>query len=163
MLLNIALCILLAFIVFQDLKYRAIHIYLLLGIFVISGCIMWLDQKSVLTLINISIYISVVIVLLWVYISIKQKRIINPFSENIGLGDVLFFFVVAPLFSFHNYILFFITGMIFTIIASVFFKRKWNSKLIPLAGILSGYIIILKITSIFTPLDIFYSPIFNLI
>jgi len=160
--LNIILCIILAALVFQDFKQRAIHVFLIVGVFVVGGFILWFNQNPLIIIFKTSLFVLVILSLLWVYLSIKNKKLINPFNKNIGLGDVLFFFAVTPLFSLNNYIIFFITGMFVTIIFSVIFKKFIISSLIPLAGILSGYLIILKITNLFIPQDIFYNAYINI-
>lgn len=162
LILNTILCLLLGIIVYQDFKYRAIHVFLAVSVFAIGSILLWLDQNSLSTLINTSLFVITVVVLLWVYISLKQNEITNPFTNNIGIGDVLFFFAITPLFSFHNYIVFFITGMILTILFSLVFKKLIKNKFIPLAGILAGYLVLLKVSTLFMPVNFYYNPLLKL-
>jgi len=66
--------------------------------------------------------------------SLRNRKLLNPFSNYFGLGDLLFFLSVTPLFLTYNFILFFICAMVFSIMLQLAFQRKMNEKTIPLAG-----------------------------
>lgn len=76
-----------------------------------------------------------------------------------GLGDILFFIAVIPFFSTHNFVLFFITGMIFSIVGFLIIKIFTETNLVPLAGLLALYMILLKVGSYLSGFDVFYSKI----
>jgi uncharacterized membrane protein YdjX (TVP38/TMEM64 family) len=107
------------------------------------------DLKS-LAFIGIN-FISIV-----AYFSIKKSKLQNPFKQYIGIGDLVFLIAVIPLFSFRNYMLFFISGMIFSLVLYAVFQNKGEQKTIPLAGYLSLYIIVLMIPNLFLSTNIFY-------
>lgn len=157
--LNIIVGILLAAIVYQDFKFRTIHVFLVLGVFVFSCFILWQNQKNLYPMLWPWVFVIAVLVLLWIYITLKNRDISQSITESIGLGDILFFFAVAPLFSLRNYMLFFISGMLIALISFLLFRNLFKSKFIPLAGILSGHIIFLKLISIVLSIDLFYNPI----
>lgn len=156
--LNIILGILLGAIIYQDFKYRAIHVFLVIGIFIFSCLSLWQHQKTLNPLFYIIVFLITVLVLLWIYITLKNRDL-EAIKESIGLGDVLFFFAVAPLFSLRNYMLFFISGMIIALIFFMLFRNLMKTKFIPLAGILSGHLIVLKVLSLSLNCDLFYNPI----
>ncbi len=87
-----------------------------------------------------SIYITnmlffiVIIAVLVLYMSLKNRKLLNPFSHYFGLGDLLFFISITPLFLNFNYILFFILSMIFSIVLYLLFQKGMKEKTIPLAG-----------------------------
>src|SRR5690606_5097641 len=87
------------------------------------------------------LFLTINFVVITIYFSIKNSALINPFKSYIGLGDLLFLLAVVPFFSFRNYLLFFVTGMIFSLILYSLFKKKYLAKTIPLAGYLSIYLI----------------------
>lgn len=74
-----------------------------------------------------------------------------------GLGDVLFFVAVIPFFSSYNYILFFITGMLFSILGFLVIKLVVKTDLVPLAGLLALYLILLKVGSYISGFDVFFT------
>ena len=119
----------------QDLKFRKIHIGLPILIFSLS--ILVFNRKGNL---DYKIYLSnamffiIILGILIVYMSLKNKKIINPFTNYFGLGDLLFFIAVTPLFLTYNYILFFIISMIFSIVLQLLFKKVMKDNTVPLAG-----------------------------
>ncbi|MFB9097199.1 hypothetical protein ACFFVF_11780 [Flavobacterium jumunjinense] len=83
--------------------------------------------------------------------SLKNKSFLNPFQNYFGLGDLLFYIAITPLFVLYNYVLFFITSLLFAIVMQ-FVLRKWIKKdAVPLAG-LSALLLLFIITK-----DIFFS------
>lgn len=141
--------------VFQDSKYRHIHIGLPIVVFVAS---MYINRNSINVLdgLNTLLFIGINFITITVYFSIKKSKIQNPFKQYIGIGDLLFLIAVIPLFSFRNYVLFFISGMIVSLLLYVIFQNKSSQKTIPLAGYLSLYIIGLMVTNLFLSTNIFY-------
>jgi len=74
----------------------------------------------------------------------KFKNInIKNTNSLIGLGDVLFFFSVTPLFKFIVFNIYFVTALIFSLIIHFIFQNKnwYNGKTVPLAGLMSLYTI----------------------
>lgn len=84
------LIVLLFAIFFQDLKLRAIHV--LLPIFIaILGIVLFLNTSyPPLVLLYNTLFLVLTFFGLYLYLSAKQRRLINPF-KSIGLGDFLFF------------------------------------------------------------------------
>ncbi|NJM78605.1 MAG: hypothetical protein HC854_01355 [Flavobacterium sp.] len=142
--LLIVLCISLVIIFWQDLKIRHIHVVLPLVVFGSAYFLTNYPQNN-LKLIGINVlFFCFTIVLLTLYMSVKNKRFLNPFQNYFGLGDLLFYIAITPLFILHNYILFFITSLLFTIVMQ-FVLRKWIKKdSVPLAG-LSALLLLLII------------------
>jgi len=69
------------------------------------------------------------------YMSLKNKRFLNPFQNYFGLGDFLFFIAITPLFLRNNYILFIILAMVFSLVVQVVFRRIIKRDMVPLAGL----------------------------
>jgi len=155
--MDILICLCLGLLAFQDFTYRAVHIVVLSILFFIGSVRFWLLGHPIGLIFNTLIFIIVVLLFLWVYISIKTNKVVNPLQKHLGLGDILFFLAVSPLFSVFNYMLYFISGMILSIVFSMLFLRTKEN--IPLAGILSTYLLGLKVFSFFTEEDLFFNPI----
>ncbi len=77
-----------------------------------------------------------------------------------GIGDLFFFISVIPFFALHNYILFFITGMFFSIVGFLIIRLVVKTDLVPLAGLLALYLLILMVISYVTKYDLFFTKIF---
>ncbi len=155
--LHILLILLLALACYQDWKYRAIYWFVFPLIAIVALLIFFMQQPDWNVLGLNLIFVSTVISLLFVYVSVKAKRWTNIFENHFGLGDVLFFLAITPLFSASNYVLFFITGMIFSAALHGLVSLRKAGKTIPLAGYLSVYLIALKGFCWFTGSDIFYT------
>lgn len=142
--LSILFCLLIVFI--QDWKYRKIHIGLPLAIFIFS---FYIISKGNLSLIKICLYNAffflITLGILIVYMSVKNKRYLNPFQNYFGLGDLLFYIAISPLFELKNYILFFIFSMIFAIGLQIGLKKMIQENTVPLAGFTALLLLILII------------------
>lgn len=131
--LGLLLC--LAVVFYQDLKFRRIHVVLPALLFIFSMVLFTRkpEMNSTVFIINMLFFLLIIIILV-VYMSLKNKKFINPFSNYFGLGDFLFFLSVTPLFLTYNFILFFILTMVFSIILQMLFQKRMKEKTIPLAG-----------------------------
>lgn len=141
----------LAVCVFQDLKHRGIHllvfpIFLSVSLF-LNFKMNW-GWKDVWIS---SLFLTIVLIILFIYISLKNKKLVNIFQSHLGFGDVLFLICIIPLFSLRNFILFFIAGMIFSMVMHFLFQKFQKHKTIPLAGYLSILVFGLIVYSFFNP------------
>lgn len=163
--INICLLLLLAVVVYQDLKERQISwflIPLLLSLFAVQGLFrVSADELIGHTLFNVC-FIMVQLLVLTIYISIKNKKPVNIINSYLGLGDVLFFITVAAAFSPLNFIVFYIIGLLFTLLFFIVLKRivKTVSTEIPLAGGMAALMIVLIILNQWLPEFNFYSDNF---
>ncbi|NQY30188.1 MAG: hypothetical protein HRT69_12050 [Flavobacteriaceae bacterium] len=154
--INIILLGTLIAVVFQDLKYRAIHVILPIILVVVAIARFLVLDHPVYELFFTVLFLALVLLGLFVYTSIKSKRIINPVDSSIGLGDIVFFIAVVPLFFSTTYILFFSTGMLFSIICHMLFTKNKEAH-VPLAGYLSIYLILLFIVDFCIDKELFYT------
>ena len=128
--------------VYQDIKQRTIHVALPVAIFILAIATNYfvseINFKDVV--LNI-LFIVFNITVLVVYFSIKHKKIINPIDTFIGLGDIVFFIAITPLFSLKPFVLFFIGGLVFSLLIHIISNLFTTIKTIPLAGYLSVFLI----------------------
>lgn len=131
----VGLFICLLSVLIQDVRYRRIHIIFppLIYLFIYLSI-----NINAFSIIDISIYNSFFLLLvllgLVLYMSIKNKRFLNPFEHYFGLGDLLFYLSITPAFVLKNYILFFIASMLFAVIMQLLFIKKMKNQTVPLAG-----------------------------
>lgn len=83
--------------------------------------------------------------------SIKNKKLVNPFQNYFGLGDVLFYCAITPLFEIKNFILFFIVSMIFAIVLQIITSKKNETNSVPLAGFSAILLTVCIITNLIFP------------
>ena len=137
------LMVVLVFVFLQDLKKRTIHISLPIILFFLALVINYgsADLKFSTILYNIA-FIILNILGLVLYFSFKNKRVLNPIDTYIGLGDIVFFLAITPLFSLKPFILFFVFGLLFSLFVHLGFMLFKKVETIPLAGYLSLFLII---------------------
>ncbi len=139
--LYIILVTTLLLVVYQDLKMRRIHVLLPIITLILNIFLKWEYIEYWQVGLTILFLITNFLVITFYY-SLKKRAWINPFDTLIGWGDVLFLIALAPLFSFRNYIVFFIMGTVFSLIFYVIIKSIYPiEKTIPFAGYLSIFII----------------------
>lgn len=127
------------FISVQDFKFRAVYWWLFPLLFFALGLLTYdrtgANQITTNLFANIG-FVFLQLVLLSIYFSVKERRLVNIFAHHFGVGDLLFLLSVTVYFSLFNYILFYVTSLImviaFTLILNQLVK-KTNPK-IPLAG-----------------------------
>ena len=148
-LLVIGLLICLVLIIWQDFKFRHIHIVLPILVFGISYFLTNYILQNVKNILFNSLFLGITLFVLFTYISIKNKAVLNPFKHYFGLGDLLFFVAITPLFLIFNYILFFILSLLFSILMQLTLK-KWISKdSVPLAGLVSVFLVFIILCDTF--------------
>ncbi|MEO5644581.1 MAG: hypothetical protein ABIQ40_08580 [Bacteroidia bacterium] len=105
------------------------------------------------------VFLLIQFLLVWSWFSVKNKRFSKIIDTQIGLGDVLFMICVALVFSPGNFLIFYIGGMILTLIITLVIRvvRKNSLAEIPLAGALSLPLIILCGWRLFSPGKDFYN------
>lgn len=141
-------CLLLVFI--QDWKFRKIHVVLPLAIFAISFFLIPIKkfQLTEIVLYN-AVFFLITLGFLNLYMSLKSKKFLNPFLHYFGLGDLLFYIAVSPLFLLKNYILFFILSLVFAIIMQFGLKRIIKENTVPLAGFSALFLFIVLMKDYF--------------
>lgn len=150
MILNtLFILICLTIIVFQDLKYRRIHVFLPLLLFVIAVFKQDENFREWDNLFKNILFFLITFSVLTVYLSIKNKRFINPFEGYFGLGDFLFFLAISPLFHLYNFILYFILSLLFSLIIQLLLLKFMKNKTIPLAGFASLFLILIICKDLF--------------
>lgn len=130
---------LLFFVFYEDLKDRKVTLIVLVILMLLGGFIhsqhqyVWVFLLS--SLLNLSIILTIILVL-YVYANFKLK---TSLSEGFGLGDALFFIVMAVSFPTATFLVLFPTSLLFSFVIAVLFKKRLK-KLIPLAGLQALYL-----------------------
>ncbi|MGJ8664830.1 MAG: hypothetical protein ACSHW7_00555 [Patiriisocius sp.] len=161
LLFNILLVSFLGAIVLQDFKYRAVHIFLLIAISILTTAIFYLRTGMVFNKPTL-IYTVILFTVLWGYLCIKNNAIINPCKKYIGLGDILFILAVSPLFHISNFMFFFVSGIVLTLIGTLILQRFIHKDSIPFAGMLAGYLMIICIVNLSMDSNVFCSNLLKL-
>lgn len=125
-------------ITYQDFKSREISVWLLviLVLFPILNNENWSLKYGKDVLLGIS-FLSVQVLLTILYFKVKGVDVKELLQKYIGMGDLLFFIVIAFYFSPFNYVLFLNVSLLFSLMAYYSYKLmvKNTSIFIPLAGL----------------------------
>lgn len=131
----IILLLCLVFVFIQDWKFRKIHVVLPLVIFIISFFLIPIKKYELAEIVFYNTFFFLITLgFLTLYMSLKSKQFLNPFLHYFGLGDLLFYIAVSPLFLLKNYILFFILSLVFAIVMQFGLKKIIKENTVPLAG-----------------------------
>lgn len=154
MALKIVLILLLFSVFYQDIKYRAVYWVLFPILLILQFFIAVTYYSLQLVLVNGMynlIFIAIQFLLITVYFSLKNKKLINITTNYLGWGDIIFLLVISFSFSPLNYLLFYITSLCLILIISlmVSFKSKNQPFQIPLAGLQSAYLILFLLGGFF--------------
>lgn len=136
-LLELLLLSILGILLYQDIKERKVSLWVLFSGIIVGGTLHFLHQDSMVFLYNIGITISFVILIfgvLWVYASVKLKR--NIF-DVFGLGDLLFFILLAVSLPIVSFLMVFVFSLIFSLVLFLLLKKSFTNKTVPLAGLQS--------------------------
>lgn len=146
----------LSMIIYQDFRERAVY-WFLFPVLLIIG--LWLSGQNSFEWEQIALSFSFNIIILLsvgVYIAIKHKKIRQFINRELGIGDILLFFILPFFMSALHYILFFVVTIFLSLIAGLVMSGNGDEqKTIPLAGIQSLGMIVLLGTSIFYDYDLY--------
>ncbi len=84
-----------------------------------------------------SLFLIGMMLMLTVYLSIKNNKIILITDGFFSIGDILFLAAVIPLFHFNEYIIFFTIGTSFTLFIHLIVQLYKKQNTIPYAGYMS--------------------------
>jgi len=142
---------LLIFVCYQDFRYRTLSIIVLFfgGLLCFSNSIYvngW-NQALVFAGINL-LLIGIQLAGIFIYFSIKQKKIVQIINTYLGSGDLWFYGIVACSFSPANFVIFnLITCLLILIVYTLISRYSLHQKTIPLAGCLALALLAVLISS----------------
>lgn len=147
--IEILFLIVLGILFYQDMKEQKVSLWmLLLGLFS-GGFLHFLHQDSLVFLSTILInllFVSIIFSVLLLYSKFKlQKNIFDVF----GLGDLLFFTILAVSLPILSFLTVFVFSTIFSLILFLMLKRYFTTNTVPLAGLQSLFLAIVLILNTF--------------
>ena len=140
MVFKILILFCLAFLFYQDWRHRAVYWLVFPVMLVLLGGLSFSDSTlssvSEYLIFNTGFLISQLI-LLTIYFSVKEKRLVNISRNHLGWGDILFLFCLCFYLSPVNYLFFYISSLfLLAVCAIVLVMRNGDRQVqIPLAGL----------------------------
>jgi hypothetical protein len=142
--LDLMLVVILGILTWQDFRLRRISVaaILVLAALVITRRLQGVSQTELLNqfLLNIA-FIILQLALLSFYWIVRRKPLKSLFDQGLGFGDILFFVIMSLAFSTERFIMFFMAGLILSLLSygSYLLLSKDKDKSTPLAGLLSFF------------------------
>jgi len=172
--LEVAVLACLAFICYQDFRYRAVY---WISFPLLCLLLLWLKcwqagtENAIWHPIFGQSFFSLQLLLLWVYFSVKHKRPVNLTAAHLGWGDVLFLAVIPFYLSPVNFIAFYMGSLVLVLLwvaaTQMSSNKLWSLNLaghsttenlqIPLAGLQALMLGVIMILSLFLPQIKLYS------
>ncbi|QXP72524.1 hypothetical protein H0I31_02150 [Tenacibaculum sp. AHE15PA] len=153
---KIIFIIVLLLIFYQDIKERKVTFLLFILGIILGGFAHYINSLTQVFLINIVINI-VVIIIIYLILFLYTKFFLNKkLLETIGLGDFLFFLLLAVSFPSIAFLVFFSTSLIFSLLLFLILKSSLKIKTLPLAGLQAFFIsLVLILNWFFNFVDIY--------
>ncbi len=133
---------------YQDLKERKVTVFLMLGLLVLGGFLHSQFQLLELFLLHVSINMTVigcVVLILFLYTKwIMKKQLFEAF----GLGDLMFFFILAVSFPIPTFLVIFSSSLVFALIVFIALKSSLVEQTIPLAGFQALFVLLLMTSNL---------------
>lgn len=156
MIIQFVLCFVLLILAIQDFRLRAVHwiLFPILLMLFIADSLSQVDLNDYIFDISINLLLVCVQgVILFVYYSVQGRKLKHILTSILGLGDIFFIIIMAFAFSWTSFILFYIAGLIFALFFwMIRILITGNSReLVPLAGLLAVYMILVIIAGALVP------------
>jgi hypothetical protein len=140
--IKISLFIVLALITFQDLREKKVSWIL----FPITGFLLFVlyDNKTIIQYSYIFLIMNLILTTSILAILFLYTRIIRGMkflNVSFGLGDVLFFYAFSLGFPTVTFLILFVSSIVFSLIISLIQKKKNTANDIPLAGLMSLFLV----------------------
>ena len=138
--LRVLTCLVLLSIAVQDLKSRSVYWFwfpILTTLFLLTGLYQFQVKDIIIRSLINSGFIILQLLVLTIYFSIKQARLVNITQDLLGWGDILLLLSICWYFSTFNLIVFYLFSLVLTLLiwGTTILLIKKNYKQIPLAGL----------------------------
>lgn len=127
----------------QDFKERKVSLYLFLLAIIFVSLLYYRNTNLNEFLINIVINFTVVIFIIGILLSYSWFKLKQPLFEVFGLGDLLFFLVLAFSFPIPSFIILFVSSLLFSLVIFLLIKPKMKNESVPLAGLQAIFLVLI--------------------
>ena len=141
---------------YEDWKFRAITWLVFPAVGIVTLLIFILPGGDWKVPGSNLIFVLIIMTALTIWVSVRERKPTNIFKKHFGIGDLLFFIAILPLFGCQNFVLFFISGMMLSCLVHIGVTKKTQHLTIPLAGYLAVYVLLLKSASLVLNVDLFH-------
>ncbi|MCK5677024.1 MAG: general secretion pathway protein [Flavobacteriaceae bacterium] len=139
-LIKIILIFALIGITYQDIKERQVFLWLLVLAGTLMGYLHFQESISLVFLGNILFNFSIVLIIYSSLVFYSFWKLKKSISQTFGLGDLLFFVLLAIGFTTVTFLVLFSFSLIFSLVFYLSVKSKLKIKTVPLAGLQALFI-----------------------
>ncbi len=156
MVIRVIICFVLLIVVIQDFRFRAVHwiMFPVLWILLVADSLIGLKFMPYIsgTAINLLI-ILIQSLILYTYYMLQGKNHKFIITRILGVGDMLFIIIMAFAFTWTSFMFYYIAGLLFALLVWIIIRKiaKEETGLVPLAGLLALYMIIIMLVDIALP------------
>ena len=144
-LLGILFILLLGVLCFQDFKERKVTLILLV-LAILMGGVLHVQQQNIGVFLAIICFNLLIVFTLFFMLSMYAKiKMKQPIFNVFGLGDLLFFIVLAVSFPTLSFLVIFVFSLIFSWSIYMLIKQHLKEKTVPLAGLQSLFLLLVLI------------------
>lgn len=129
-------------VLYQDIRFRGVH-WIFFPLLMFGSFFVRINDLILIEYGMSLVYLISILFLLTIYLTVKNGQFTNFLKGYFSLGDVLFLLAVIPLFSFTQYVFFFIFSTLFTLVAHLIISQFDDRKTIPFAGYASIPVVII--------------------
>ncbi len=126
--------------VYQDFKERKVTVLLFILLIIFGGYLHYATQFTTMFLFSLMLNFSILLLLILILLGYVKFVMNKKLNDAIGLGDFLFFGVLAVSFPTVSFLLLFCGSLIFSLVLFTILKPKMKSKTVPLAGLQALFI-----------------------
>lgn len=142
---------------YQDFKERAVFlISMVVLLFTGAGIHYMKSTEVVIFFYTVAVNFVVVIILTLILFAYSKFKLKKKISETIGVGDLLFFIVLAVSFSTVSFLIIFSFSLFFSLILFLLLKPILKKDNIPLAGLQALFLVLfLAVNHVFKIVDLY--------
>lgn len=142
--------------VYQDFKERKVYLSLLLIPLFLLGFLNYKNSLASQFLINTTLNFALVIIILGFLFFYSKYKLKESLQNTFGLGDALFFLVIAVGFPTFTFIVLFSFSLIFSLVLFLIIKKNFKQQTVPLAGLQALFLsLLLSLNWIFNFVDLY--------
>jgi Flp pilus assembly protein protease CpaA len=132
---------------YQDIKERKISVWFLIAGLFLGGILHFLQQNQKVFIASILMNISFIALIFGVLCLYAKIILRNNIFEVFGMGDLLFFILLAVSLPILSFLVVFIFSLFFSLLVFILVKRRLNNKTVPLAGLQSLFLILVLLAN----------------
>ena len=136
---------------YQDIKERKVSVWVLVVGGFLGGILHFMQQTQIVFVSSIVMNITFIALVFGVLCLYTKIILQNNIFQVFGMGDLLFFILLAVSLPLVSFLMVFIFSLLFSLLIFILVKRKLKDKTVPLAGLQSLFLILVLLANKLIP------------